>query len=328
MKYGVRKTAGYVLISAKAHRRLALITLLGCAVCGVASAQALYKYRGDDGEWIYSDRPPDDGQAVVEVRSLTPTSPKSGVSIAHEADGDAIRLVATNEYFAPVEMALRFETIGGLEFPHPDDPLRWLLPPRSAMPLVYLRRLENAVQPTLEYRYEYLIGDPQAQHRPAQPYRVPFAIASDHTISQAYPDVITHNTRASQYAVDFAVPVGTDVFAARGGIVFDVTAGNFKGGADASNMSLANVVRILHDDGTYAIYAHLNWNSIRVRVGDVVGRGEYIADSGNTGYSSGPHLHFAVVRNIGMTMESLPVKFVGADSTPVAPATGRVLTAY
>ncbi len=328
MKYGVLKMAGCVPISGKSGRRLKLLALLGCVVCSAASAQALYKYRGDDGEWIYSDRPPDDGQSIAEVRSLTPTSPKSGVSIAYETNGTGIQLVATNEYFAPVELALRFETIRGFEFPHPDDPLRWLLPPRSAMPLVSLGRLDGAVQPTVEYRYEHLIGDPQAQHRPTEPYRVPFAIASDHTVTQAYPDIITHNTLDSQYAVDIAMPVGTDVFAARGGVVFDVTAGNFKGGADAANMSLANVVRILHDDGTYAIYAHLNWNSIRVRVGDVVERGEYIADSGNTGYSSGPHLHFAVVRNVGMTMHSVPVNFVGADSAPIAPATGKVLTAY
>ena len=328
MRYGVPKMAGCVPTSARTRLRLALLALLGSAVCGTAVAQALYKYRGEDGEWIYSDRPPDDGQVVAEVRSLTPSSPKSGISIAYDMEGDAIRLKATNEYFAPVELALRFESIRGFEFPHPDDPLRWVMPPRSTMPLVRLGRLDGAVRPTLEYRYEYLIGDPQAKHDPPEPYRVPFAISSDHPISQAYPDAITHNTADSQYAVDIAMPVGTDVFAARGGVVFGVTAGNFKGGDDASNMSLANVVRILHDDGTYAIYAHLNWNSIRVRVGDVVERGEYIADSGNTGYTSGPHLHFVVVRNAGMTTQSVPVTFAGQNAAAIAPATGRVLTAY
>lgn len=328
MKFGVLKTAGCVPTSVRTRYSLVFLALLGCVASGAAAAQALYKYRGDDGEWIYSDRPPDDGKQVAEVRSLTPTSPRSGVSIDYEADGDAVRLVATNEYYAPIELALRFETISGFEYPHPDDPLRWVLPPRSAMPLVRLARLDDAVQPSMEYRYEYLIGDPQAQHRPAAPYRAPFAISSGHVVSQAYPDTMTHNTPDSQYAIDIAMPVGTDVFAARGGVVFDVAAQNFKGGADASNMSLANVVRILHDDGTYAIYAHLNWNSIRVRVGDEVERGEYIADSGNTGYSSGPHLHFVVVRNIGMTMQSVPVTFSGANSMSIAPATGRVLTAY
>ena len=102
-----------------------------------------------------------------------------------------------------------------------------------------------------------------------------------------------------------------------------------RAGTDAKrDMSLANVVRILHDDGTYAIYAHLNWNSIRVRLGDHVQRGEYIADSGNTGFSSGPHLHFVVVRNAGMSMSSIPVRFAGADASPVAPVSGQALTAY
>jgi murein DD-endopeptidase MepM/ murein hydrolase activator NlpD len=129
--------------------------------------------------------------------------------------------------------------------------------------------------------------------------------------------------------VDFAMPIGTDVFAARAGIVFDVAAGSFTGGTDRSrDLRHANVVRILHDDGTYAVYAHLNWNSIRVRVGDYVERGEYIADSGNTGYSSGPHLHFVVVRNSGMSVDSVPVQFAGADQSPIAAGTGRVLTAY
>jgi murein DD-endopeptidase MepM/ murein hydrolase activator NlpD len=185
------------------------------------------------------------------------------------------------------------------------------------------------VRPFVEYRYEFLVGDPSAEHAPPGPYRVPFAVASDFPVSQAYPDVVTHTTPDSRYAVDIVMPVGTDVFAARSGTVFDVSAANFRGGTDAlRDISLANVVRILHDDGTYAVYAHLNWNSIRVRVGDYVERGEYIADSGNTGYSSGPHLHFVVVRNAGMAMHSVPVQFAGVNASPIAPATGQSLTAY
>jgi murein DD-endopeptidase MepM/ murein hydrolase activator NlpD len=87
-------------------------------------------------------------------------------------------------------------------------------------------------------------------------------------------------------------------------------------------------VRILHDDGTHAVYAHLNWNTIRVKPGDAVERGEYIADSGNTGFSSGPHLHFAVLRNVGMRMESVPVVFEGPNSREIPPAVGDTLTAY
>jgi len=125
------------------------------------------------------------------------------------------------------------------------------------------------------------------------------------------------------------MPIGTDIMAARGGVVFDVAASNFSGGLDPERDGpRANVVRILHDDGTYAIYAHLNTNTIRVKPGDRVERGEYIADSGNTGFSSGPHLHFAVVRNAGMRIESVPVLFYGQNAERIVPATGAFLTAY
>ena len=125
------------------------------------------------------------------------------------------------------------------------------------------------------------------------------------------------------------MPVGTDVHAARGGVVFEVASTNFRGGIDPNrDAASANIVRILHDDGTHAVYAHLNWNSIRVKAGDTVKRGEYIADSGNTGFSSGPHLHFAVLLNVGMRLESVPVVFEGPNYQEIQPATGNMLTAY
>jgi murein DD-endopeptidase MepM/ murein hydrolase activator NlpD len=85
---------------------------------------------------------------------------------------------------------------------------------------------------------------------------------------------------------------------------------------------------VLHDDGTMSLYAHLNWNSIRVRPGQLVERGEYLADSGNTGFSSGPHLHFVVQRNIGGAIESVPIEFAGAGASAVRLVTGDLATAY
>ena len=125
------------------------------------------------------------------------------------------------------------------------------------------------------------------------------------------------------------MPIGTDVLAARGGVVFDVAADNYSGGIDpAKNGSEANYVRILHEDGTFSLYAHLNWNTIRVKPGDRVRAGDYIADSGNTGFSTGPHLHFAVQRNIGMQIESLPVVFRGPNAAAIVPTSGEQLSGY
>lgn len=308
--------------------RIACSLLLVAWFAATANAQTLYKYRGDDGEWIYSDRPPDDGEAE-ETRDLATGESSGTLQVDKSMTGQSVDLIANNRFHAPLEVTIQFTRIVGVAYPHPDQELRWVLPPRSDTTILSLPLLGTVAAPDVRYDVRATLGDPAAIHQPTGPYRVPFALAQDFPITQAYPDVKTHTTPDSYYAVDVSMPVGTDIVAARGGVVIDVTGTNFRGGLDrARDGPAANVVRILHDDGTYAVYAHLNWNSIRVRAGERVQRGEYIADSGNTGFSSGPHLHFAIIRNVGMRSESVAVRFAGASSSAVTPATGNVLTAY
>jgi murein DD-endopeptidase MepM/ murein hydrolase activator NlpD len=73
----------------------------------------------------------------------------------------------------------------------------------------------------------------------------------------------------------------------------------------------ANLVRIVHDDGSMAVYAHLALESVVVSVGQRVRTGQHLADSGNTGFSTGPHLHFAVQANTGMELKSFPFTIEG-----------------
>ena len=88
------------------------------------------------------------------------------------------------------------------------------------------------------------------------------------------------------------------------------------------------MVRIYHDDGTMTLYAHLNWNSIRVVPGQRIRRREYIADSGNTGFSTGPHLHFVVQTNRDGSIVSVPVEFSDRDGRGIALHRGDQPTAY
>lgn len=329
MKFVVRKKVGYAPQLVPDRRVQASITVLGVMMflmAGLLSAQSMYKYRGDNGEWIYADRPQDDRQALP-VRDLGARSGASRITVTNELLGRTMVVSASNDFNVPVQMALDIRVIRGLEFPHPDNKLLWVLSPRSKTVVLRLEMLAEGEAPYLDYAYEYLAGEPGVEHRPSEAYRLPFAVAANFPVTQAYPNVVTHTTPDAYYAIDFAMPVGTDIFAARDGMVFDVESGNFRGGLDA-DVGTANLVRILHDDGTYAVYAHLNRNSIRVAPGDFVQRGQYIAESGNSGLSSGPHLHFVVLKNGDMKIESVPVRFTGIDSSAVIPSIGQSLIAY
>ena len=85
-------------------------------------------------------------------------------------------------------------------------------------------------------------------------------------------------------ALDYGVPVGTEVYAAAEGVVL---------AANWSNGGLGNYVCIQHSGGMRTLYGHGN-GTFYVKPGDVVKKGQLIMLSGNTGNSSGPHLHFEV----------------------------------
>jgi murein DD-endopeptidase MepM/ murein hydrolase activator NlpD len=102
---------------------------------------------------------------------------------------------------------------------------------------------------------------------------------------------------------DFAVPVGTKVEAANSGTV--VKAGP-NGGGDGP--AYGNAVVIKHSNGMFTQYAHLS--QINVKIGEQVKTGEKIALSGNTGNSSGPHLHFEIRTTANYGSAINPVSFL------------------
>lgn len=329
MRFEEQQMAGSEIRSA----RKSLAGLLGAVLLLVTTgnssfAEALYKYRGASGEWIYTDRAPQK-QTPVEIRELPKGMTDPQVTVYHEFSNDKFRLIARNEFFAPVEVILALDSLDNLSFPPAEQDRRWVVPPRGRLQLMQLTLLDADLPANASYRHVWLPGDPASEHAPTEPYRAPFAVAGSYKISQAFPTGITHVTPDSYYAVDIMMPIGTDVYAARAGTVFEVASTNYRGGTDPErDLQSANVIRVLHDDGTYAVYAHLNWNTIRVRPGDRIVRGEYIADSGNTGFSTGPHLHFAVLRNSGLRLESVPLLFEGRNHREVTPETGQDLVAY
>ncbi len=98
------------------------------------------------------------------------------------------------------------------------------------------------------------------------------------TARGTYPSGNAHSARYGT-AIDYATPTGTGVYAMASG-----TANNLNKG----NSSFGKYVTIKHADGTESLYAHLDSHG----KGGTVNAGDFIGETGNTGNSTGPHLHF------------------------------------
>lgn len=120
-------------------------------------------------------------------------------------------------------------------------------------------------------------------------YDLPYAKGKMFMVNQGYNGNQTHQ---SQNALDFNLPEGTEVFAAREGIVASVKQNSISVCPDKSCAKQGNYIKIIHSDGTVAEYYHLKYNGAKVKMGDKVEKGQIIGLSGNTGWSYGPHLHF------------------------------------
>ncbi len=124
------------------------------------------------------------------------------------------------------------------------------------------------------------------------------------------------------------MPEGTPVHAARGGLIVKAKDHSNFGGPDRKYDRYNNFILIRHEDGTLGHYCHLQKEGNKVRVGDMVQPGDPIALSGNTGFSSGPHLHFSVFKTKnGKERESIPVRFRTADAGVVTLQRGKKHTA-
>ncbi|WP_052143635.1 M23 family metallopeptidase [Wocania ichthyoenteri] len=135
-------------------------------------------------------------------------------------------------------------------------------------------------------------------------YELPFQKKKRYKIIQGFNGKFTHSSAQSRYAIDFKMPIGDTVVAARRGYVVQAVS-HFKKHGGKRFISKANQIIIMHDDGTFAYYVHLDKDGTLVKVNDYVEASQPIGISGFTGYTTKPHLHF-VVRNYDM---AIPIQF-------------------
>lgn len=146
-------------------------------------------------------------------------------------------------------------------------------------------------------------------------YGLPFLKGKHYKILQGQNTRFTHNGLTSKYAIDFKMNVGQTVCAMRDGIVVSVKEDSNKGGKNKKYLNDGNFVMLYHKDGLFSQYVHLKKDGVIVKKGDTVKKGQPIAYSGNTGYSTEPHLHFGVFKpspkgfiSVPYILDSIPTK--------------------
>jgi hypothetical protein len=287
-------------------------------VCASAQAKHIYQYTDAQGVVHFTDQKPPESMTGVKS-TLVHTDAQPLLRSREDGTDDDRTVVFVNGAGGPVTVELTLIDAANVRSEPETMPARVVLPGLSETRALHIVATNPAAGFRYRYKYTYLPGDYVAQHDDSVRYRLPFPADLKLHISQAFDGVFSHHDPASRYAVDITMPEGTPVLAARDGVVMTVESDYYGNGQDmAAYGDRANNVRIVHADGTMAVYAHLQLESARVQVGAHVRAGQVLALSGDTGYTTGPHLHFCVQRNAQMELVSVPFQFTGAggDFTP------------
>ncbi|MDD5412111.1 MAG: M23 family metallopeptidase [Methylobacter sp.] len=283
-----------------------------------AIGQKLYKFQDEQGKWYFTDKPPNTVQKV-EIRQMK-AAPRQLVWLLQSGEERQPNFYIRNDYAGPVEVEVDFTEQENVRST-PELPRRFVIESGKSDTLFEINGIDELKSWKLGLKCRYIIGTPLPQYSSITSYLPPIAPDALFQISQAFGGSFSHTDEQNKFAVDIAMPEGTPIYAARSGIVLEVDDDFYKGGTTNKAYSAeANSIRILHDDGSMAIYAHLALEKAQVYPGLAVNAGQLIGYSGNTGFSSGPHLHFAVQINKGMELVSVPFTFINRMGQAEEPA--------
>lgn len=265
--------------------RPALTGFLFCTALALAApvSAAFYKHVDAQGVVTYSNRPVASGQAPLPPTTGAPADPGRFVEVRSDLYGAMDIDLAQKQRNDGLPISTM--SAADAQLTEANSVLRELLEQSLQAP-----PSSRPVPPPLLTRSEV--------------YPLPWR-GGPFRISQGANGAYSHNTRQGRYAIDIAMPEGTPVIAARAGQVLAARDGQLGRAGNSSG----NYLRIRHEDGSMGVYLHLQNGSLQVKVGDWVALGAPLGRSGNTGNSTGPHLHFAVQRQVGGLMESVPFAF-------------------
>jgi hypothetical protein len=240
---------------------------------------------------------------ILAVQLLSAQSP---VKVYFEKDNGKVHIYADNPMFCPVSLKLKVDKTNMLcEGGCPEIAV---VPQKVVKHKLLTLTPEDTQKSTkFSYSYKWMLGNiTKTEFDKNHVYYLPFEKGKEYPLSQGYNGAQSHR---NENAIDFSMPEGSGITAARDGIVIKVVQHNWNSCAEERCKEFNNTVTVYHSDGTFADYAHIKQNGSLVKEGDAIKAGQLIAKSGNTGWSSGPHLHFMVYRYNENGIQSLETKF-------------------
>lgn len=288
-------------------------------------AGQLYKYQDAEGNWVFTDKAPDTDKQVQQVSYPEPIKPTKRIKLYYSkitpelkqnpqqeySESKTYTLHAKNTFYCPVQVSVTS--------PETKEAINKVIPARSTVELFSTKVKEKITS------YRWVLGDNDVQADNFY-YHAPFAAPNEHRVSQGFNGRFSHTSEYGRYAVDIAMDVGTYLTAVRAGTVIWVKDDYHMSGRTRYFLDKANVIRVLHDDGTFATYAHILMDTALVKEGDKVAIGDKLARSGSSGFSTGPHLHFAITKNIGLKQISIPFKFLNEEGHAFTPTRNMIIS--
>lgn len=265
---------------------------------------------------------------VSQVKKTAKIGSRNSVLLSadtNKAGGYEFEAENLNPY--TVTLSVDFESLSNLS-PSLKLPLFVEIPGRSRKKVLQLKKISPSEGTNYRSTYGWVRGSAFAVHQDEYLYRLPFSQGANVYVSQGYHGETSHKG-LSAYAIDFPVPIGTAIYAAREGIVVGAEGSNTLGAPSPEYRQYANYVIIEHSDGTMGNYYHLKQGGPAVSIGQKVKKGDLIGYSGNTGYTSGPHLHFSVSKVDPVSMRrpmNLPVKMQTLQGIVLLPRKGDQYT--
>jgi len=263
-------------------------------------------------------------EETARIRKMTAPSKRRNVLVSTEKTAQGYNFIAENFNAYRVTVTLQLKNTQNIKVDK-KLPYSFELPAKSIKKVLHVSIKDPHHSMRFQSHFSWIMGSAWAKHSDVL-YRFPFAKGARIPISQGFNGKASHRGKS---AIDFAVNIGTPIYAARAGKVIALQESYNRGKYDKSYSKYANYLVIEHADKTLAKYYHLKKDGVVPILAQEVKEGELIAYSGNTGYTSGPHLHFSVstVNPKNMTRsKTIAIRFKNGGKMIRTPKKGDVIT--